>query len=34
MGSNPTPELRKIVDKNIVCHDGLTYDYEFEKENK
>lgn len=29
MGPNPTPELRKIVDKNIVCHDGLTYDYEF-----
>ena len=29
MGPNPTPELRKIVDKNIVCHDGLTFDYEF-----
>ena len=30
MGPNPTPELRKIVDKNIVCQDGLTYDYSFE----
>jgi hypothetical protein len=29
MGPNPTDELRKIVDRNIVCHDGLTYDYEF-----
>ncbi len=29
MGPNPTPELRKIVDKNIVCQDGLTYDYSF-----
>lgn len=29
MGPEPTPELRKIVDKNIVCHDGLTFDYEF-----
>lgn len=29
MGPNPTPKLRKIVDKNIVCHDGLTFDYEF-----
>lgn len=29
VGPNPTPELRKIVDKNIVCHDALTYDYEF-----
>lgn len=29
MGPNPSDELRKIVDKNIVCHDGLTYDYEF-----
>jgi len=30
MGPNPTPELRKIVDKNIVCHDGLTFDYNFD----
>ena len=30
MGPNPTPELRKIVDKNIRCEDGLTYDYSFE----
>jgi len=30
MGPNPTDELRKIVDKNIVCHDGLTFDYNFE----
>jgi len=30
MGPNPTPELRVIVDRNIVCHDGLTYDYKFE----
>lgn len=29
LGPNPTHELRKIVDKNIVCHDGLTFDYEF-----
>lgn len=29
MGPNPTPKLRKIVDKNIICHDGLTFDYEF-----
>jgi hypothetical protein len=33
IGPNPTTELRKIVDKNIVCHDGLTYDYGFEEEN-
>jgi hypothetical protein len=30
LGPNPTPELRKIVDKNIVCHDGLSYNYLFE----
>jgi hypothetical protein len=29
MGPNPTPELRKIVDRNIICYDGLTFDYEF-----
>ena len=22
-------DLRHIVEKNIVCHDGLTYDYSF-----
>ena len=22
-------DLRHVVEKNIVCHDGLTYDYEF-----
>jgi len=30
-GPNPTPEILKIVDKNIVCHDALTYDYNFEE---
>jgi hypothetical protein len=29
MGPHPTDELRDIVDKNIVCHDGLTFDYNF-----
>ncbi len=29
IGPNPTPELRKIVNENIVCYDGLTYDYSF-----
>jgi len=24
-------DLRSIVEKNIVCHDGLTYDYRFGK---
>ena len=28
-GPNPTPEILKILDKNIVCHDALTYDYSF-----
>jgi hypothetical protein len=28
-GPNPTPEILKIVNKNIVCHDALTYDYTF-----
>jgi hypothetical protein len=29
-GPNPTPEIIKIVSKNIVCHDALTYDYSFD----
>ena len=31
-GPNPTPEILKIVNKNIVCHDALTYDYKFGEE--
>ena len=31
-GPNPTPEILEIVNKNIVCHDALTYDYKFGKE--
>tara|TARA_Y100000389_G_scaffold162829_1_gene165756 strand:+ start:274 stop:741 length:468 start_codon:yes stop_codon:yes gene_type:complete len=30
VGPNPTPEILQIVKSNIVCHDGLTYDYSFE----
>ena len=30
-GPNPTPEILEIVNKNIVCHDALTYDYNFEE---
>ena len=30
-GPNPTPEILKIVNRNIICHDGLTYDYNFEE---
>ena len=29
-GPNPTPEILEIVNKNIVCHNALTYDYKFE----
>ena len=29
-GPNPTLEILEIVNKNIVCHDTLTYDYTFE----
>lgn len=29
-GPDPTPEILEIVNKTIVCHDGLTYDYSFE----
>ena len=32
-GPNPTPEILQIVEKNIVHHDALTYDYLF-GENK
>ena len=28
-GPNPTPEILEIVNKNIVCHDALTYNYMF-----
>jgi hypothetical protein len=27
-------DLRHIVEKNIVCHDALTYDYSFNGTNK
>lgn len=30
VGPEPTPEILEIVNKNIVCHDALTYDYSFE----
>jgi hypothetical protein len=32
-GPNPTPEILEIVNKNIVCHDALTYDYKFGEED-
>ena len=32
-GPNPTPEILEIVNKNIVCHDALTYDYKFGEQN-
>lgn len=28
-GPEPTPEIIEILNKNIVCHDALTYDYNF-----
>jgi hypothetical protein len=31
-GPNPTPEILEIINKNIVCHDALTYDYKFGEE--
>jgi len=31
-GPNPTTEILEIVNKNIVCHDALTYNYRFGKE--
>jgi hypothetical protein len=30
VGPDPTTEILEIVNKNIVCHDALTYDYSFE----
>jgi hypothetical protein len=30
-GPNPTLEILEIVNNNIVCHDALTYDYNFEE---
>ena len=30
-GPNPTSKILEILDKNIVCHDALTYDYNFTK---
>jgi hypothetical protein len=32
-GPNPTPEILEIVNRNIVCHDALTYDYRFEEDD-
>ncbi len=32
-GPNPTPGILEIVNKNIVCHDALTYDYRFEEDD-
>jgi len=29
-GPNPTQEIMEIVNKNIICHDALTYNYSFE----
>jgi hypothetical protein len=29
VGPNPTPEILEIVNRNIVCHDALTYNYKF-----
>jgi hypothetical protein len=29
-GPNPTQEIMEIVNKNIFCHDALTYNYSFE----
>ena len=31
-GPEPTPEILEILNKNIVCHDALTYDYKFGEE--
>jgi hypothetical protein len=28
-GPTPTEEIYRILNKNIVCHDGLTYNYDF-----
>lgn len=29
-GPTPTDEIYRILNKNIVCHDGLTYNYNFD----
>ena len=29
-GPNPTPEILEILNKNIVCHDALSYNYLFQ----
>ena len=29
-GPSPTSEILEVLDRNIVCHDALTYDYTFE----
>lgn len=29
-GPKPTDEIYRILNKNIVCHDGLTYNYNFD----
>jgi hypothetical protein len=31
-GPNPTTEIIDILNRNIVCHDALTYDYKFGEE--
>jgi hypothetical protein len=31
-GPNPSPEILQLVEKNIVHHDALTYDYSFGEE--
>ena len=33
-GPIPTPEIIEILERNIVCHDALTYDYEFNFQKK
>ena len=30
VGPYPTPKRLEIVNKNIICHDALTYNYSFE----
>jgi len=30
VGPYPTSEMTEIVNKNIVCHEALTYDYKFQ----
>jgi hypothetical protein len=33
-GPNPTTEILEILERNIVCHDALTYDYDFNFQKK